>query len=64
LLAVAVAVGLLCFSPGSAAAAPTLSVNAGAGQHAISPYIYGMNYADPTVAAEIGLPVLVFTWRG
>ncbi len=51
------AFALLAFSAGSAAAAPTLAVDAGAGQHAISPYIYGMNYADPTVAAQIGLPV-------
>lgn len=34
-----------------------LSVNAKAGRHPISPYIYGLNYADPTLAAAIRLPV-------
>jgi hypothetical protein len=38
---------------------PALSVDAAdtAAQHPISPYIYGMNFADPTVGREIGLPV-------
>jgi hypothetical protein len=35
----------------------TLSVNAGAGRHAISPYIYGLNFAKPGLAAAIQLPV-------
>ncbi len=56
-MTVIVACALLSFPAGSAAAAPTLVVNAGAGERAISPYIYGMNYADSAVAAEIGLPV-------
>jgi hypothetical protein len=44
--------------PGAAAAAPTLSVDVlGPGEHAISPDIYGMNFADPTLAAQVGLPV-------
>src|SRR5579859_7498852 len=38
-------------------AGPALTVNAAAGQHAISPDIYGMNFADPTLAADINLPV-------
>jgi len=38
-------------------AGPALSVNAGAGQHAISPDIYGLNFADASLAADIGLPV-------
>ncbi len=48
---------------GSAAAAsgPTLSVDAAAGQQAISPLIYGMNFADDQAssseAASIGLPI-------
>src|SRR3954447_280207 len=41
----------------SAAAGPALAVDAGADRHAISPDIYGLNYADPGLAAELGLPV-------
>ena len=33
------------------------SVDAGAGRHPISPYIYGMNFADESLAAELRLPV-------
>jgi hypothetical protein len=40
-----------------AAAGPALSVDAGADRHAISPDIYGMNFADPPLARDIGLPV-------
>jgi len=40
--------------PGSG---PALSVDAGAARHAISPYIYGMSYADEAVADELRLPV-------
>jgi hypothetical protein len=36
---------------------PALSVNAQADQHPISPYIYGMNFADEDLAAELRLPV-------
>src|SRR5258707_9215425 len=39
-----------------AAAGPALSVDA-AGQHAISPYIYGMNFAQENLALELRLPV-------
>ncbi len=35
----------------------TLKVDAAAGRHAISPYIYGMNFADTVLAADIKLPV-------
>ena len=44
---------------GSAAppAALALSVNVGAGRHAISPLIYGLNFADETFAAELDLPL-------
>lgn len=35
----------------------TLKVDAAANRHAISPYIYGLNFADPTLAADIKLPV-------
>lgn len=36
---------------------PTLTVNAAAERHAISPDIYGMNFAEPELASEIELPV-------
>ena len=40
-----------------AASGPALEVDASAGRHAISPDIYGMNFADPALAREIRLPV-------
>jgi hypothetical protein len=36
---------------------PMLSVNAGVGLGRISPYIYGMNFADAQLASDIRLPV-------
>ncbi len=36
---------------------PALSVNAAAGRRAINPDIYGMNYADEALAADLRLPV-------
>ncbi len=36
---------------------PALTVNVAAGRRAISPYIYGMNFADPALANELDLPV-------
>lgn len=36
---------------------PALQVNATAGQHPISPYIYGMNFADEALADDLNLPV-------
>ena len=36
---------------------PALSVNAQADVHSISPDIYGLNFADETLAAELNLPV-------
>lgn len=36
---------------------PTLAINAGAGQHPISPYIYGLNFASQQLAADLRLPV-------
>ena len=39
------------------AAGPALSVNVALDRHAISPYIYGMNFADEALAAELRLPV-------
>lgn len=38
-------------------AGPALNVNAGTERHAISSYIYGMNFADETLANDINLPV-------
>ena len=46
----------------AAAGALTLSVNASAARHVISPDIYGLNGAEPAFAAEIGLPVA--RWGG
>jgi hypothetical protein len=57
-LAVAAALAaLVALAPGRASAAVTLTVSAKAGQHAINPYIYGLNYANPGLAAAIQLPV-------
>ena len=36
---------------------PALNVDAAASQHAISPYIYGLNFAKESFASEINLPV-------
>src|SRR5687768_6624115 len=36
---------------------PQLTVNANVGLKAISPYIYGLNFADEAFANEIDLPV-------
>ena len=36
---------------------PALNVSANANQHPISDYIYGLNFADPALAADIDLPV-------
>ncbi|MGP8060883.1 MAG: glycoside hydrolase family 44 protein [Acidimicrobiales bacterium] len=44
----------------SAVAGPTLSVDAAAGQHPISPLIYGMNAydQDPTLGPELDTPII------
>jgi len=36
---------------------PNLTVDVLADRHAISPLIYGMNFADPALAAELALPI-------
>uniref|UniRef100_UPI0007C79762 glycoside hydrolase family 44 protein n=1 Tax=Peterkaempfera griseoplana TaxID=66896 RepID=UPI0007C79762 len=41
----------------AAAAAPSLTVDPSAGRHAISRDVYGMNFADAGLAAELKLPV-------
>jgi hypothetical protein len=40
-----------------ATAGPALAVDGGAPRHAISPYIYGLNFADPALGRELELPV-------
>jgi Glycoside hydrolase family 44/PASTA domain len=50
-------VALLPVSNAVADPGPALSVDAAAGRHAISPYIYGWNFAPSPLAAQIDLPV-------
>jgi hypothetical protein len=40
-----------------AATGPSLSIDAGANQHPISPLIYGLNFADANLAQELQLPI-------
>lgn len=42
---------------GAQTAAVAISVDAAADRHAISPLIYGMNFADPALITELRLPV-------
>jgi hypothetical protein len=42
---------------GAAAGPPTLSINVLSNRHPISPLIYGLNFADQSLAAELKLPV-------
>src|SRR4051794_12189263 len=54
------AVTVLALAAAPAASAdpgPALSVNVDSGRHAISPYIYGWNFAPAAFAKEIDLPV-------
>lgn len=60
LLFLAIAALALAAAPGrdaSAATGPALSIDPGAEQHAISPLIYGMNFADAGLAQDVRLPV-------
>jgi hypothetical protein len=43
--------------PKAAVAGPALSINVASGRHPISDDIYGMNFADEALAAELRLPV-------
>ena len=53
-----IAVGALPAAPALAVSpGPTLSVNGSADQHAISPDIYGMNFASAGLAKQLDLPV-------
>ena len=47
-------------TPSSPGAGPELSVNASAGRHAISDDIYGMNFAEEALAADVRLSVRRF----
>jgi len=49
--------GLALPEPALAVAGPALAIDATAGRHSISPYIYGMNFADEALARDIRLPV-------
>jgi hypothetical protein len=44
-------------TPPGPVAGPALRIDAGTSRHAISPYIYGMNFADEGLASELRLPV-------
>jgi hypothetical protein len=55
-LAAAVAATVVAL-PAEAVAGPTLAVDLAAPRHAISPDIYGMNFADEALARELRLPV-------
>ena len=60
LLLLTIATLALVAAPGRgvrAATGPALSINAEADQHAISPLIYGMNFADAALAQDLRLPV-------
>src|SRR5947208_882620 len=59
LVAAVVLVLLACTAPSAlAASGPALSVDATSpDHHSISPDIYGLNWADQSLASEIGLPV-------
>ncbi len=57
-LATLLAALAICAPGAAAATGPALTVDpTSSDTHAISPNIYGLNFADPTLGAEIGLPV-------
>ncbi|GAB3894159.1 hypothetical protein GCM10027612_44860 [Microbispora bryophytorum subsp. camponoti] len=56
--AIALSIGAAGQLPAIAAAdGPALTVDTTTGRHPISPYIYGMNFADEALAKELRLPV-------
>jgi hypothetical protein len=52
--------GLPTPTPAPPGTGPSLAVDVSAHRRAISPYIYGMNFADEALAAELALPVRRF----
>ncbi|SCL71688.1 Fibronectin type III domain-containing protein [Micromonospora citrea] len=57
-VALAATVGAVALpAPAAAATGPALTVDATAGRHAISPHVYGMNFADEALARDIRLPI-------
>jgi hypothetical protein len=44
-------------TPAANLAGPALQINAAAGRHPISPYIYGINFAEEALAVELRLSV-------
>jgi hypothetical protein len=57
-LAAVLAILGICAPGAAAATGPALTVDpTSADHHAISPNIYGLNFADPTLGAEIGVPL-------
>ncbi|MFO1414374.1 MAG: glycoside hydrolase family 44 protein [Burkholderiales bacterium] len=50
-------IGIVAGAPLPPQAGPGLSVDVGGSRHPISPDIYGINYADEALAAELRLPV-------
>jgi hypothetical protein len=61
---VAVAALVVAAAPTSAVAPLRLSINAGKARHAISPYIYGMNYASDVSGLTAAVHVPVNRWGG
>ena len=57
LAALSCLMALALTTPAAADPGPALRVDATADRHPISPQIYGLNEADPTLAAQIALPV-------
>jgi hypothetical protein len=54
-VAVAASVATVAPASSSVAAGPALKVNVGKGRHAISPDIYGMNFADASLLSDLHL---------
>jgi hypothetical protein len=50
-------IALIAGEPPDPGTGPALAVDVALDRHPISPFIYGMNFADPAFAAEIALPV-------
>ncbi|MBQ0986229.1 cellulose binding domain-containing protein [Streptomyces sp. F63] len=57
-----IATGVPLPATAAAAVGPALTVDATAAGHSISPYIYGMNFADKDLASDLRLPV--HRWGG